>query len=89
LLVGQPPGGPEAARLPHRGQAVAAEGVEVGINGVGMGLHQGGDVGGDEARRVEQNDLGTAALPGGEWRFKELVQQLEFGNGRLADRQGS
>jgi hypothetical protein len=86
LLVGQALGGPQTARLPHRGQSLSLEGMEVRVDGVGVGLQEGSDLRGAEASCVEQQDLCAAALPRGEFLFEAFVQLPEFGSGRLADR---
>jgi len=56
--------GARAARPPNRVQPQSLEGVQIGVGGVDMNLHEAGDVGGGDASRMEDQGLGTATLPG-------------------------
>jgi hypothetical protein len=82
LVRGDPGRRPAPVAVAHPVQPPAVEGVQIGVDSVGMEGEEAADRGGVPAFGVEHDRFGSALLPdvGGGW--QELAQLTEFRSGR-------
>jgi hypothetical protein len=86
LSRADPGSGPDAAGRLQGREALAPEGVQVGVGGVRMHPEQPGDGLAVQPGSAEQKGFGAAALPGLQRAFEQLVELAEFSGARPARR---
>jgi hypothetical protein len=89
LVSGETRRRPAPAAVPHPVQALAVEGMEVGLDRVRVEGKEACHRGGVPALGVEHDGFDAAQLLTVSSRLQELSQLAEFSKGRLADGQGA
>jgi hypothetical protein len=76
-------------RVLHGRHALLLEGVEIGVDGVAMDLQHTRDRLAIKASRVEEDRLGTPALPGLQRPLEQAVDLAQLSGPRFGDGQGT